>query len=95
MNGARKVLQRLAPVVISALTLGWVAGHFDMRKVAEALSWDVALLMLPALLAYGTFTLLLEALSILRAIDAPVEELAQAIGAWDLTLEEAMAVEFF
>jgi len=70
VNGARKALQRLAPVVISALTLGWVAGHFDMRKVAEALSWEVALLMVPALLAYGAFTLLLEALSILCAIDA-------------------------
>jgi uncharacterized membrane protein YbhN (UPF0104 family) len=70
VNGARKALQRLAPVVISALTLGWVAGHFDMRKVAEALSWEVAFVMLPALLGYGAFTLLLEALSILRAIDA-------------------------
>ena len=78
MNGARKALQRLAPVVISALTLGWVAGHFDMRKVAEALSWEVALVMLPALLGYGAFTLLLEALSILRAIDAPPARL----GAW-------------
>lgn len=78
MNGARKALQRLAPVVISALTLGWVAGHFDMRKVAEALSWEVAFVMLPALLAYGAFTLLLEALSILRAVDAPPARL----GAW-------------
>ena len=68
MNGARKALRRLAPVVISALTLGWVAGHFDMRKVAEALSWEVAFVMLPALFAYGAFTLLLEALSILRAV---------------------------
>ena len=78
MNGTRKALQRLAPVVISALTLGWVAGHFDMRKVAETLSWEVALLMLPALLGYGAFTLLLEALSILRAVDAPPARL----GAW-------------
>ena len=78
MNGARKALQRLAPVVISALTLGWVAGHFDMRKVAEALSWEVAFVMLPALLGYGAFTLLLEALSILRAVDAPPARL----GAW-------------
>ena len=78
MNSARKALQRLAPVVISALTLGWVAGHFDMRKVAEALSWEVAFVMLPALLGYGAFTLLLEALSILRAVDAPPERL----GAW-------------
>jgi len=71
VNRARRTLQRLAPVVISALTLGWVAGHFDMRKVAEALSWEVALLMLPALLGYGACTLLLEALSIRRAVDAP------------------------
>ena len=78
MNGTRKALQRLAPVVISALTLGWVAGHFDMRKVAEALSWEVAFVMLPALLGYGAFTLLLEALSILRAVDAPPARL----GAW-------------
>ena len=78
MNGARKALQRLAPVVISALTLGWVAGHFDMRKVAEALSWEVAFVMLPALLGYGAFTLLLEALSILRSIDAP----SARLGLW-------------
>ena len=78
MNGTRKALQRLAPVVISALTLGWVAGHFDMRKVAEALSWEVAFVMLPALLGYGAFTLLLEAFSILRAVDATPARL----GAW-------------
>jgi hypothetical protein len=78
VNRARKALQRLAPVVISALTLGWVAGHFDMRKVVEALSWDVALVMLPALLGYGAFTLLLEALSILRSIDAP----SARLGLW-------------
>jgi hypothetical protein len=76
VNGARKALQRLAPVVISALTLGWVAGHFDMRKVAEALSWEVALLLVPALLAYGAVTLFLEALSILRAIEAPPARLS-------------------
>jgi hypothetical protein len=78
VNRVRKGVRRLAPVVISALTLGWVAGHFDMRKVAEALSWEVALLMLPALLGYGALTLLLEALSILRAVDAPPGRL----GAW-------------
>jgi uncharacterized membrane protein YbhN (UPF0104 family) len=76
VNGARKALQRLAPVVISALTLGWVFGHFDMRKVAEALSWEVALLMVPALVAYGACTLLLESLSIRRAIDTPPERLS-------------------
>jgi uncharacterized membrane protein YbhN (UPF0104 family) len=75
VNRARRTLQRLAPAVISALTLGWVAGHFDMRKVAEALSWEAALLMVPALLGYGACTLILEALSIRRAIDAPPSRL--------------------
>ena len=75
MNGTRKALQRLAPVAISALTLGWVAGHFDMRKVAETLSWEVALVMLPTLLGYGACTLLLEALSIQRAVAAPPSRL--------------------
>ena len=78
MNGTRKALQRLAPVVISVVALALVAWYYDMHKVAEALSWKAALLMLPALLGYGALTLLLEALSIQRAIDAP----SARLGAW-------------
>jgi hypothetical protein len=77
-SGARKTLQRLLPVVVSALTLGWVASAFDMRKVGDALSWQVALVMVPALLAYGAVTLLFEAVSILRV----VEHRPPGFGAW-------------
>jgi hypothetical protein len=71
VNGTRRALQRLVPVVISVVTLALVAWYYDMRKVAEALSWRAILTMVPALLAYGACTLFLEALSIRRAIDAP------------------------
>ena len=78
MSGARKTLQRVVPIAVSALTLAWVVSAFDMRQVAAALSWDVALVMVPALLAYGAITLLFEALSILRV----VEHHPPGFGAW-------------
>jgi hypothetical protein len=70
VRGARKALQRLTPVAVSAGALAWVAWYYDMGKVAEALSWKAAFVMVPALLAYGACTLYLEALSIRRAIGA-------------------------
>jgi uncharacterized membrane protein YbhN (UPF0104 family) len=68
---ARVVLRRVLPFVVTSLTLGWVAFSFDMHKVAETLSWRVAAVMLPALIAYGAVTLLLESWSLLRVISRP------------------------
>lgn len=74
----RRLLQRVLPVVVTTLTLGWVAANFDMAKVAHALSWNVALVMVPALLAYGAATLVIESWSLLRVIGDP----PPGFGAW-------------
>ncbi|MDJ0850586.1 MAG: lysylphosphatidylglycerol synthase domain-containing protein [Myxococcota bacterium] len=64
----RGTLRRALPVVVTTATLGWVFYSFDMRKVVEALSWRVVAVMIPALVAYGAATLLLESWSLLRVI---------------------------
>jgi hypothetical protein len=70
--------KRALPVVVTTLTLGWVVVQFDMGKVARSLSWNVALVMVPSLLAYGAATLVLESWSLLRVIDRP----PPGFGAW-------------
>ncbi len=78
MRRARRIAQRLLPVLVSTIALVWLASHFDMSQVVDALSWRVALVMLPALLLYGAITLLLESLSILYLVDSPPPD----FGAW-------------
>ena len=78
MSRTRRIAQQLIPVVVSTIALVWLASRFDMSRVVDALSWRVALVMLPALLLYGAVTLLLESLSILRLVDSPPPE----FGAW-------------
>lgn len=78
MRGARAVFERLLPFAVSALALAWVFSRFDMRAVGSALSWRVAQVLAPALLAYGAVTLVLEARSILRLLPARPPE----FGAW-------------
>ena len=71
-------LRRIAPLVVSAVALAWVLGSFDLARIGAALSWKAALVMLPALLAYGGVTLLLESASLLRLVpDRP-----PGFGAW-------------
>jgi hypothetical protein len=71
-------LRRLAPIAVSLIALLWVLGRFDLAQVGAALSWNAALVMLPALLAYGAATLVLESLSLLRLIPVHPPE----FGAW-------------
>jgi hypothetical protein len=71
-------LRRIAPIVGSAIALVWVLGRFDLAQVGAALSWNAALVMLPALVAYGAATLLLESASLLRLIPVRPPE----FGAW-------------
>ncbi len=78
MSRTRRIAQQLLPVVVSTIALVWLASRFDMSRVVDALSWRVALVMLPALLLYGAITLLLESLSILHLVDSPPPE----FGAW-------------
>jgi hypothetical protein len=61
-------VRRAAPIVGSVIALVWVLGNFDLARVATALSWRVARVLLPALLAYGAATLTLEATAILRLV---------------------------
>jgi hypothetical protein len=60
------------------ITLGWVFTRFDGAALTEALSWNVAFVLLPALLAYGAFTLVLESASILGLLERRPAE----FGAW-------------
>ncbi len=68
MSPTRKILQRALPVVVSAAALTWVLRSIDVGKAFGTLSWDVAQVLLPSFVVYGAFTLLLEALSILRLV---------------------------
>jgi hypothetical protein len=72
------MLERLLPFAVSALALAWVFSRFDLGQVMGALDWRVAQVLVPALLAYGVATLVLEARSILRLLPAP----PSAFGAW-------------
>jgi uncharacterized membrane protein YbhN (UPF0104 family) len=61
----RRFLQRALPVVVTAVSLGWVGTRFDMGAVAAALTPRVFWVLLPALFLYGCATLVLESSSIL------------------------------
>jgi hypothetical protein len=78
LRPGRKLLQRGLPAAVSVITLGWVFTRFDGAALTEALSWNVAFVLLPALLAYGAFTLVLESASILGLLERRPAE----FGAW-------------
>ena len=65
MTPTRRLLQRTLPVVVTAVSLGWVGTRFDMGAVAAALTPRVFWVLLPALFLYGCATLVLESSSIL------------------------------
>ena len=67
----RRWVKRLVPVVVSVGALVWlfVFGGIDIDAVGAAMTWDIALLVIPALLAYGAISLLLEAKSILWLVE--------------------------
>ncbi len=67
---ARKFLQRVVPVVVSVAALTYVFADFDVRVLGK-LSWQIVLVMLPAVLAYGAITLVIESVSLMRLIDPP------------------------
>lgn len=68
---ARRLLQRVLPVVVSIASLTYVFVKFDLRGLGDSLSWQVVLIMLPAVLGYGAVTLVIEAASLMRLIDPP------------------------
>ncbi len=68
MSRARGAARRLLPVAVSALALYWVLRQVDPEKLAAALSWDIAAVLVPAFVVYGIVTLVLEAVSIARLL---------------------------
>jgi uncharacterized membrane protein YbhN (UPF0104 family) len=64
-------LQRGLPVAVTVGALVWLLSRFDLSAVVAAVDGRVIAVMVPALLGYGAATLVLEALSIRRVLDAP------------------------
>jgi hypothetical protein len=74
----RRTFQRALPAAVSAVTLAWVLNRFDVRALADAFSWKVGAVLVPALFVYGGVTLWIEAVSILRLL----ERRPAGFGAW-------------
>jgi hypothetical protein len=77
-RGAAVTARRVVPMAVSAAALAWVLGRFDLAKIGAALSWELALVLVPALLVYGAVTLVLESASIVRLLPAR----APGFGPW-------------
>jgi uncharacterized membrane protein YbhN (UPF0104 family) len=78
MTGALRIARRVVPALVSVAALGFLFATVNLEEAWNQVTWKVASVLLPALLAYGAISLLLEAWSILRLIDpAP-----PAFGAW-------------
>jgi hypothetical protein len=58
---ARRILRWGAPFVVTVAALVWVFQGIGMRKVAEQLTPEALLLMVPALLVFGVVALAIEA----------------------------------
>jgi len=73
-SGSQRVrswVQRGLPAVVSLGALAWLLSTFDLRSLLSSLDARVARVMLPALVLYGSATLVIEALSIRRLLEAP------------------------
>ena len=75
---AKRWIQRGLPVVVSVGALAWLFSHIDPDAVLDALTWRVIAVLVPALLVYGAFALVLEAASILWLM----EPVPAGFGAW-------------
>lgn len=78
MSRRKLLLQRALPVVVSVGVLVWLLHSVDLGGVVDALSARAVQVILPSLLAYGAVTLVIEALSITRLVEASRGEL----GGW-------------
>jgi len=74
----RRILQRSLPVGVSAVVLGWLLRQVDGPALLDALTPRVAIIMVPALCAFGAATLWIEALSLRRLVGGD----AHGFGAW-------------
>jgi uncharacterized membrane protein YbhN (UPF0104 family) len=73
MSRLSAIGKRALPAVVSIAVLAWLVGTVERDALMAALTWRVAAVMIPALLAYGAATLLLESLAIMRIIENPPE----------------------
>jgi hypothetical protein len=71
MSRRAKLVRRVLPALVSAAALAALLAAIEPAKLVDALSWRIAVVMGPTLLAYGAVTLALEALSILRLVHPP------------------------
>jgi hypothetical protein len=70
VSARARLVQRVLPVAVSVGALAALFASFDLGKIVDALDARVAVVLLPALGAYGAATLLLEAVSIRRLVQA-------------------------
>jgi uncharacterized membrane protein YbhN (UPF0104 family) len=68
VNPWRQRAQRWLPALVSAGALYAVLRLVDLRALADAMSWKIATLLLPAMLLYGAATLALEALCLVLLV---------------------------
>lgn len=68
MSRARWLAQRLLPAAVSIAALAALLVIVDFDALLQALSWKVAVVLVPALLVYGAATLALEAASLTRLL---------------------------
>ncbi len=61
MSVASSWARRLLPPIVSVVALAILFQRVDLVEIGRTLSWGIAAVMLPALLAYGAVTLLLDA----------------------------------
>jgi hypothetical protein len=64
MSRRKMLVQRVLPLVVSLGVLAFLFQSVDFGRVVAALNWQVIGYLVPALLVYGAFTLVLEAASI-------------------------------
>jgi hypothetical protein len=75
---SRAATKRALPVLVSVGVLLFLFGRMDLATLGDALTWRVAVVMIPSFLAYGAATLVLEAVSLRLLLKAPRGE----FGVW-------------
>ena len=66
MTNARKLVRWITPFVVTAAAVSYLFSTIDMGGVIEHLDLHAAAVLIPALLAFGAVSLVLEALSLTR-----------------------------
>jgi hypothetical protein len=68
MTSARNVVKWVLPFVVSAGILAVLISRIDTRGLLDRMTLDVALVLVPAMLAYAALTLWIEATSLVRLV---------------------------